>query len=78
MFRVKSNTSYKSSLALVEKVIRVYSSCTTLEQLAMADSYSELALKRLLKIVPRYVVDTYALDFKRLHMHKYSSNLLIW
>jgi hypothetical protein len=76
--RNKDKLEYKKSLALIKKVRRVYNSCVTLEQLVSADCYATLALKQLLHVLPSNIVDTYELDFKRMHMYKYSSNLLIW
>ncbi|HLD90999.1 MAG TPA: hypothetical protein VI911_08310 [Patescibacteria group bacterium] len=77
IFKKKQRSDYKKSLELIKKVKKVYNSCVTLEQLVVADKYAALALKQLLKVLPDHSVASYEASFKRMHMNRYSSNLLI-
>ena len=80
MFKAKNNgkSDSEKGIRLIKRVKRVYNSCTTLEQLAMADSYARLAVNRLLKLLPKYTVDTYEIYFKKMRIRKYKNNLPIW
>lgn len=72
----KGGSDYKDS-EVIKKVIKVYNSCKTLEQLVLADRYAELAIKRLSLSLSKNAVDLCVIDFRRMHMSRYTANLPI-